>query len=102
MLELLETGRMAHKFGKWRGAVAIGVAFAFYLLSYTVLNLGQVLQSSAILKVSQEGPPPLFWGAAAIALLGFIIQIIGSWAMYRDLVHGDNDSAADHYRKHGW
>lgn len=102
MLELLDSGRMAHKFGKWRGAVAIGVALTFYLLSYAVLNLGQALQSSSLFKASQEGLPPLFWGAAAIAILGFIIQLIGSWALYRDHVHGDYYIAAEHYRKHGW
>lgn len=95
MLELLDTGRMAYKFGKWRGVFTLLAAVILYLFSYGLFNLGNLLPYA-------PGPHPFRWGVLALVVLGGIIQLIGSWQLYRDHVHGDYHFDKDHYQSHGW
>lgn len=96
MLELLDTGRLAHKYGKWRGVaylVAVAVPLAVAHLLGTVLT---ALPSAAQL------PDTLHWLQIGLGSVAALLTTYGCYRLYRDHEHHDYIEDADHYRRHGW
>lgn len=97
MLELLDTGRLAHRYGKWRGlaylvAAAAPLAMACLLGSVFTLLPGAVMQPPAALRWLQVG-----FGSLAV-----LLTLYGCYRLCGDHEHHDYVEAADHYRGHGW
>lgn len=97
MLELLDTGRLAHRYGRWRGlaylvAVAAPLAMAYLLGSVFTALPGAVMQPPAVLR----------WLQAGLGSLAVFLAFYGCYRLYRDHEHHDYVEAADHYRRHGW
>ncbi len=96
MLYLLDTGRMAYKFGKWRGVL--------YLVATAVpLAIANFISQVFGLLPGQPQPPAAFqWieiGCYAVALL---LWGYGCYRLYRDYIHHDYYLEADHYQHEGW
>jgi hypothetical protein len=97
MLYLLDTGRMAHKFGKWRGAL-------YLVASVVLLTLANLI--AEVISILSSQPQP------SVALLrwieiGFYSSVLFLWGygcyrLYRDHVHHDYYLEADRYQREGW
>jgi hypothetical protein len=96
MLDFLDTGRMAHKFGKWRGAL--------YLVATSVpLALANfIAKVFSILPGQPEPPVALQWTEIGFYALAMFLWAYGCYLLYRDHVHHDYFLEADHYQREGW
>lgn len=96
MLFLLDTGQMACKFGKWRGAL--------YLLATAVpLALANFIAKVFSILPGQPQPPRAFqWIEVGFYALALLLWGYGCYQLYRDGIHRDYDLETDHYRREGW
>ncbi|WP_177340749.1 hypothetical protein [Comamonas thiooxydans] len=99
MLWLFDTGRMAKKFGKWRGAVAVAHAVIVGIFAVMLARLSDVL-------ILQDDPAV---AASTVALAALVIYcggvLLGLWGAYQlimDAIRGAYISAADRYDRQGW
>ena len=102
MLELFDTGRMAHKHGKWRGAIAIAYGVAFGIAAPLFDNI--VSLASTLGKASQTTSvnDPLLWLAVGLYVVALLLILFGTWQLYKDFEHGDYRDEAEHYKREGW
>lgn len=102
MLLLLDSRRMAHKYGKKRGrriAICGGAAWLFALL---LVNF-EVVVHTAVIHIAPSGIAPIVsWAAMVIYAIGCLLVLYGAWLMYRDEVYHAYIDDADHYRRNGW
>lgn len=96
MLELFDTGRLAHKFGKWRGfvylvATAVPLAIEYFL--------GEVF---SVLPGAAQPADVLQWSRLGLTFVATLLTIYGCYRLYRDHEHHDYIEDADHFRRHGW
>ncbi|MDR0215891.1 MAG: hypothetical protein LBJ15_18110 [Comamonas sp.] len=98
MLWLFDTGRMAKKFGKWRGAVAVAHAVAVCILAVMFSRLSDIL-------ILQDDPAVTASSVALMALVIYCVGVLlGLWGAYQlivDATRGAYISAADHYDREG-
>lgn len=96
MLYLFDTGRMAHRFGKWRGAL--------YLVATAVpLALGNFISKVSGILQGQSQPPATFqWIEIGLSALALLLWFYGCYQLYRDHLHHDYDLEADCYQREGW
>lgn len=92
MLELLDTDRMAFKFGKWRGMFHLAYALAVFLLSFVIANFHAVLPGPSSGTVLQ-------WMSYGLIALGSFLWCYGVYRLYRDHVHMDFYLEADGYNR---
>lgn len=96
MLHLLDTGRMAQKFGKWRGLlylVATAVPLAIANFIHKVFG---------ILPGAPHPPAPLQWVEIGLYGLALFLWGCGCYRLYQDRVHHDYQLEAERYRREGW
>lgn len=96
MVELFDTGRLAKKFGKWRGLAylaAVPAPLAMVCFLDTVFT--------ALPGVAQP-PDALRWLQTGLGSVVALLTIYGCYRLYRDHEHHDCIEDADHYRRHGW
>lgn len=96
MLELLDTGRLAHRYGKWRGLVYLVAVAAPLAMAYF---LGAVF---TVLPGAVQPPDALQWLQISLGGIAALLTVYGSYRLYRDHEHHDYIEDADHYRRHGW
>ncbi|MCL5741213.1 MAG: hypothetical protein M1430_10350 [Betaproteobacteria bacterium] len=101
MLELLDTGRMAVKLGKWRGALTGGYALLPCLFAFVVLKVQDLVWAAAP-GASQPGLSTLDWIAIGLVGVGMVLALWCVWQLYRDHVHGDYYIDAENYKTRGW
>ena len=103
MLELLDTGRMAHRFGKWRGLVAAANAVVLFLLALLISKLeGLIVFSSPKPTITSSSSPVLGWISIGLLMVGGLLWLWASWQLYRDHIHSDYYLEAEHFKNHGW
>jgi hypothetical protein len=98
MLWLFDTGRMAKKFGKWRGAITVAHAVVVCILAVLLSSLADI--------VTHQSEPPV--DASTVALAALVIYcigvLLGLWGAYQlivDATRGAYISAADRYDREG-
>ncbi len=96
MLELFDTGRLAHKCGKWRGLVYLVAAAAPLAIAYFLGTVFTVLPGAA------QPADVLQWLKLGLGCGAAFLAIYGCYRLYRDHEHHDYIEDADHYRHHGW
>lgn len=96
MLYLIDTGRMAYKFGKWRGVL--------YLLATIVpLALGNFISKVFSILPGQLLPPTVLqWSEVGFYIFALLLWGYGCYLLYRDHVHHDYYLEADQYQREGW
>ncbi len=95
MLELLDTGRMAHKYGKWRGAIAIASGAPFFVIALVIPFILDVLPNA-------PRSPVLMWVCFGLIGLACALWIYGFYLLYRDWEHKDHLQVARRYKTRGW
>lgn len=96
VLFLFDTGRMAYKFGKWRGAVylvATAVPMALANLITTVLS---------VLPGRPQPPAAVQWIEGGFYALALLLWSYCCYRLYRDHVYHDYYLAADRHQREGW
>ncbi len=98
MLWLFDTGRMAKKFGKWRGAITVAHAVGVCIFAVLLSRLAGIV-------ILQSEPPV---DASTLALVALVIYcagvLLGIWGTYQlimDAIRGAYISAADRYDREG-
>ena len=96
LLDLFDTGRMAHRFGKWRGlvylaAVAVPLSIAHFI--------GTAL---SVLPGRPQAPDELRWLEVGLYALAVFLCAYAFYRLYRDRVHGDHEEAAERFKREGW
>lgn len=102
MLELLDTGRMAHKFGKWRGAVTAMFAVVPLALAWGFATVFDVVLSISAAGAKAGAPAAALWIALGLVVLAAAIVVYGAWLLYVDEVRGDYYDLAARYKREGW
>lgn len=96
MLDLLDTGRMAHKFGKWRGVLYLVAAAVPVAIGSFIARVFDVLPGQP------EPPEPLQWLEMGLFAIALMIWIYGWYQLYRDHMHHDYYLEADRCQREGW
>ncbi|BCX53868.1 MULTISPECIES: hypothetical protein [Comamonas] len=98
MLWLFDTGRMAKKFGRWRGAVTVAHAVGVCIIAVAVSRLADVVVNLETTPVS----------ASTVALAALVIYgagvLLGIWGAYQyfvDATRGTYISDADRNDREG-
>lgn len=96
MLELLDSGRLAYKLGKWRGLLHMAYAVPLVLLAFAIANMFTVLPGSPL--------PPIALQWICYGLLGVaaFLWLYGIYRVYRDHNSSDVYLEADRYKREGW
>lgn len=102
MLELLNTGRMAYKVGKWRGSVAIAYAFGLSIGAILIDKLTDLVISSGRAIATTDTSYPLVWVTVGLDIAALLLLFFGSWQLYRDFEHGDYQEEAERFKRDGW
>lgn len=96
MLDFLDTGRMAHKFGKWRGVLyMVATSMPLALANF-------IAKVFSILPGQREPPLTLQRTEIGFYALAMLLWAYGCYRFYRDCVHRDHFLEADHYQREGW
>lgn len=101
MLWLLDTGKMAKKFGKWRGAVTVASGVGFCILSYLLVQIDDFVNSLAPDLNRPIESSTLTLIAMAIYLIGVLISIWGAWQLYKDATRFTYIDDAERYDREG-
>lgn len=96
MLELLDTGRMAYKFGKWRGVLYLVATLAPLIIATFILSI------FGILPGKPTPPAAIEWIGMILYGLALALGMYGCHQLYRDQVHHDYYLEADRYKHEGW
>ena len=99
MLELLDTGRIAHKYGKWRWTLYFAAAFSVFLIGWAVSEL---LTIPSLMSPAAADTSLALWTLAGFSLISLLLFIYSLRLCYIDEVHGTYIEDAQHYKTHGW
>lgn len=99
---LLNDGKMAHHFGKWRDLVAgiYGLAICFF--AALLFNLQNLVLTLVPAGTHNEIPVAWTWLSVAILGIGLFTIFSGVWQFYKDEMHGAHVNDAERYRREGW
>lgn len=93
-MNALSRGRGAHKFGKWRGAIAIDFGTTFFVIALVIPFILDVLPNI-------PRSPVVMWVCTGLIVLACALWIYGFYLLYRDLEHQDHLEEARQYRAQG-
>ncbi len=93
---------MAHKVGKWRGAVAIAYAFGLAIGATLIDKLTDLVPTIGKAVVTTGTSNPLVWIAVGLDVAAMLLALFGTWQLYRDFEHGDYQEEAERYKREGW
>jgi len=98
MLKLLDTGWIAHKYGKWRWAHYALAAVFLFVFGLAIANFLTIPA-----KISPGADKSLAgWTFVVFGGLSLLVLIYSIWLSYIDEVHGTYIDVAERYRTHGW
>lgn len=98
MLWLFDTGRMAKKFGKWRGAIVVAHAVAVCILAVCVSRLADVLIN---LETAAVNASTVALAAVVIYGAGVLLGLWGAFQFFMDATRGTYVDDAWHYDREG-
>ena len=96
MLELFDTGRLANRYGKWRGIVYLPASVLPFAIAHFI---------DMVFTVLPGAPQPtdsLQWLQIGFYSVAALLVFYGCYRLYRDFEHHDYIEDAEHYRRHGW
>ncbi|AVQ80900.1 MULTISPECIES: hypothetical protein [unclassified Variovorax] len=99
MLELLDTGRIAHKLGRWRWTAYFASGVCLFLIGW---GIAEVLMIPSLMSPVAADSSPAFWTFAAFSLASLLLIIYSVRLCYIDEMHGTYIEDAQHYKTHGW
>lgn len=99
MLELLDTGRIAHKLGKWRCPPYFATGLCLFFFGW---GIAEVLMIPGLMSPAAANSSPAFWTFAVFSLASLLLIIYSVRLCYIDEVHGTHIEDAHHYETHGW
>jgi hypothetical protein len=99
MLELLDSGRIAHKLGKWRWSAYFATAICLFFFGWGV---SEVLMIPSLMSPVAADSSPAFWTFAGFSLASLLLILYSVRLCYIDEMHGAYIDDAEHYRLHGW
>lgn len=102
MLWLLDTGKMAKKYGKWRGAATAACGVACSLAGFAFAGIDDLVYSLAPDLQRPVGGNTLALIALVIYSVGVLICLWGAWLLYRDATRGTYQLDAERYDREGW
>ena len=102
MLEILDTGKMAYKYGKHRGWIIAAYGVATWLAALAVNHFQDAIFAVAPAGAEPSGFTPITWLAIVMFTVGIMIVLWGAWQLYKDETRSDYRYDADHYKMHGW
>jgi len=102
MLRLFDTGRMAKKFGKWRGAVTVVHGVGVSIVGVLTAKLDDLVYQFAPQVERPIDGAHLALIALAIYCTGVLLGIWGAYQLLMDATRGSYISDADRYEREGW
>lgn len=100
MLELLDTGRIAHKLGKWRWTAYFATGLCLFLVGWAIAEL---LRIPSLMSPAAAADSSLaFWTFVGFSLLALLLILYSFWLGYIDEMRGTYIKDAQHYKTHGW
>lgn len=96
MFELFDTGRLAHRCGRWRGIVYLTATVVPLAIAYFIGSVFTILPGSA------QPTDALQWLQISLLSVAVLLAIYGCYRLYRDFEHHDYIEDAEHFRRHGW
>lgn len=100
MLNLLDTPRMAHRYGKNRGYIT-ALAFLIPLaLAFFFSNMVELMGSFS--KGLPANVEIFYWCELGCWIVAIALITAGAWQLYRDETHGDHIDLAEQYRREQW
>ena len=102
MLEILDTGKLAHKYGKHRGWIIAAYGVVTCLVGLAIHHFQDVIFMMAPAAARPPEPTAITWLAIALYAIGAIILLWAVWQLYKDEVRSDYRRDAEHYRRNGW
>lgn len=101
MLWLFDTGRMAKKFGKWRGAVTVACGGALSFMALTLAKLDDL-----IYRYAPEVERPIDGSHLALVALviycaGLLLGLWGAFQLFMDATRGTYVDDARRYDREG-
>lgn len=101
MLWLFDTGRMAKKFGKWRGAITVTHAVAVCLIGFLIAKIDDlVYQFGPLVQRPVEGST-LALMALVVFCTGLLLGIWGTYQLFMDATRGTYIEVVDRYERDG-
>lgn len=102
MLWLLDTGKMAKKFGKWRGAITALHGFGLSLIGMCIARLEDLVMAFGPANAKVNAPDTLGIIAMVLYALGMLAALWGAWQLYSDANSGAYRHEAERYDREGW
>ncbi len=102
MLWLLDTGKMAKKFGKWRGGITALCGFGMSLIGTLIARLESLVLAFGPSNAQTNAPGVLGFIALGFYALGMVAALWGAWQLYVDANSGAYQHDADRYDREGW
>ncbi|MDP3230710.1 MAG: hypothetical protein Q8N13_22435 [Acidovorax sp.] len=101
MLFLLDSGKLAVHYGKWRGLLYFAASAVFMCFAWVIPSIFDVIAEFSP-GGSVNMPVGMYYTAIGPLVVACFLGIAGCWRLYRDEVHGDHQRDADHYKTYGW
>lgn len=98
MLWLFDTGRMAKKFGRWRGLIIVAHAVAVCILALCVSRLADVLIN---LETTPVNASTVALAAVVIYGVGVLLGLWGAFQFFMDATRGTYVDDARRYEREG-
>jgi hypothetical protein len=98
MLELLDTGRIAHKLGKWRWTAYFATGLCLFFFGW---GIAELLMVPSLMSPAADSSFA-FWTFAGFSLASALLIVYSVRLAYIDEMQGAYIEAAERYRSHGW
>lgn len=99
MLELLDTGRIAYKLGKWRWTLYFSAGVCVFLSGWAISEL---LTIPSLMSPATADTSAVLWTLGGFSLASLLLFIYSARLCYIDEMRGAYIDDAQHYKTHGW
>jgi hypothetical protein len=99
MLDLLDTGRIAYKMGKWRWTLYFAAGVCVFLIGWAIAELLTIPSRMSPVAVDTS---VALWTLAGFSLASLLFFIYSAWLCYIDEMRGAYIDDAQRYKVHGW
>lgn len=103
MIELLDSDRLAAKFGKWRGAIVGVCATLLVVFAAAIMKLVEIItRARPQLQSPIELMPGAYWFALALVCLSSVLWLWAVVLFYKDQVYEAYREAAHRHNNRFW